>query len=1094
MIKMAKENKNLFQKALRLHQSGYFSDAEILYNEILESQPENIDTVFFLGTLKLQQGYLESARLLLEKVTVLKPDHAAAYNNLGTVLKEQGKPDAAVNNYNKSIKLNPCYAIAHCNAGNLLKELGRFDEAEASCRRAISLQPDYSDAHNNLAAALQKQGKHDEAIVSYNNAIKFNPESVHAHINRSSALLLTENFEDGWPEYEWRLRTKKCNSGNYNQAQWDGTPLNGRSILVHAEQGFGDTIQFVRYLPMVQERGGYVIFECQKNLIRLLKNCDGIGEIMEMTPEPKVNFDTHIHLLSLPGVFSTNMDSIPSDTPYIRVDSILTEQWKSKLANNNDYKIGIAWAGRPTFKDHYRSCSLDDFSPLAGIPGITFFSLQKGPASEEVSNPPEGMKIINLDNDLNDFADTAAVMNNLDLIISTDTAIVHLAGALGKPIWTLLHTSSDWRWFLNREDSPWYPSPNGMARRAGMRLFRQSRFNDWKGVFDHVQKALLLEISDLHNKPIQTPKDRRKEQKPLAHTAKHTTHWQSEIRNSKLDNFLQEAIKLHQIGNFSSAIIFYKKIIDAQPDNPIIYCNLGSAFQGSGRIDEASACYRKAIEFKPDYAMAHCNLGSVFHESGKPYDAVASYKRAIEISPDFAMAHNNLGTALKDLCKLDEAVESYRKAILLKPDFAEAHDNLGTAFFEQRKFEEAVICHNRAIRFKPKYADAYNNLGTVLQELCKFDEAVSCYRKAIDLKPNFFKAHNNLGTALQCSGKPEEALASYRQAIALKPDFTLAHVNRSFALLLTENFKEGWQEHKWRLKIKGRASTTSRQIMWDGKPLKDKTILIHAEQGFGDTIQFIRYLPMVKAKGGRVIFECQQSLYRLLKNCNGIDEIIEMNSGNKLSVLAENHVHLLDLPGIFETTLNSIPADIPYITPDPILVDRWASALNADNGFKIGIVWAGNPNHSRDRNRSCSLADFTKLTEIPDLSFYSLQTGPASVEAERTPGERKIINLNNQINDFADTAAVIANLDLIISVDTAVAHLAGALGKEVWALLPFAPDWRWLLKRDDSPWYPRTKGVAGRAGMRLFRQNQQGDWNGVFEQVKRELLIYIAKN
>jgi len=484
---MGKNNKNLFQEALKHHQSANFVDAENLYNEILEMQPANIDTIYYLGTLKLQQGKFEEARLLLEKTTTLKPDHAIAYNNLATALKKQGKLDEAVTVYNKSIALQPDYAMAHCNLGNLLKELGRFNEAEESCRRAISLQPDYADAHNNLASSLQKQGKHNEAIESYSIAIKYNPESIHAHINRSSTLLLTENFKDGWPEYEWRLHTKNCNSGTFHQTQWDGSPLNGKTILVHAEQGFGDTIQFVRYLQMIQSLGGHVIFECQKELIRLLKNCAGIDEIIEVTSIPDVKFDTHIYLLSLPGIFGTDIDSIPSDTPYISVDPGHSEQWRLKFASNIDFKIGIAWSGRPTFEDHYRSCSLDDFAPLAEIPGITFYSLQKGPASEEIFNPTIDMKIINLDRELNDFSDTAAAMDNLDLIISTDTAVVHLAGAVGVPIWTLLHTSSDWRWFLNRDDSPWYPE---------MRLFRQTKFNDWTGLFKQVKEALLQKVNN----------------------------------------------------------------------------------------------------------------------------------------------------------------------------------------------------------------------------------------------------------------------------------------------------------------------------------------------------------------------------------------------------------------------------------------------------------------------------------------------------------------------------------------------------------------------------------------------------------------------
>ncbi|KKK84230.1 hypothetical protein LCGC14_2785440, partial [marine sediment metagenome] len=333
-------------------------------------------------------------------------------------------------------------------------------------------------------------------------------------------------------------------------------------------------------------------------------------------------------------------------------------------------------------------------------------------------------------------------------------------------------------------------------------------------------------------------------------------------------------------------------------------------------------------------------------------------------------------------------------------------------------------------------------------------------------------------TALQEQGKLDEAIASYDRAIALQSDYAEAHMNRSFALLLTENFEQGWQEYEWRLRAKDRASPTFQQPRWDGSPLNGRTILVHAEQGLGDTIQFIRYLPLVKARGGHVIFECQKPLYRLLKSCAGIDEIIERTSTRKLLAQFDLYIPLPSLPGIFGTTLNTIPSDSSYITVDPDLVTQWRIRLGHNEDFKIGIVWAGNPDHNMDRARSCSLADFAPLVDIPDLTFYSLQKGPASAEANDPPKGMKIVNLEDELNDFADTAAVIANLDVVISVDTAVVHLAGAIGKTVWTLLPFVPDWRWLQNRDDTPWYPT---------MRLFRQTPLNDWTGVFEQVKKVL-------
>ena len=429
--------------------------------------------------------------------SALNSDYAEAHNNLGTVLQEEGKFNEAVTCYRQTIKLKPDHAMAHCNLGTTLQELGEYEEAVLYCRQAISLNPKLANLHNNLGAILQKQERLEEALSSYDTAIKLNPDYAEAHMNRSFALLLTGNYKEGWPEYEWRLKTKAHRLRDFHKPVWDGSPLNGKSILVHAEQGFGDTIQFVRYLPMVQAQGGNVIFECRQNLIRLLKNCTGINKIIERTPTPSVQYDTHIPILSLPGIFGTTLDSIPSDIPYITIDPGLIEQWRMRFDHNKDFKVGIVWAGNlHNKKNHIRSCNLTNFAPLLETPGTSFYSLQKGPASAEVNNLPKGLEIITLDTELNDFADTAAAIANLDLVISVDTAVAHLAGAIGKPIWTLLHFSTDWRWLMDREDSPWYPRPNGLAGRAGMRLFRQTKHNDWTNVFEKVKQRLLNIMED----------------------------------------------------------------------------------------------------------------------------------------------------------------------------------------------------------------------------------------------------------------------------------------------------------------------------------------------------------------------------------------------------------------------------------------------------------------------------------------------------------------------------------------------------------------------------------------------------------------------
>lgn len=507
----------LLRKAYKYHCDGDFATAEESYLEILKKIPEQVDTLYLLGSLYLQKGNIGSAYKFLKNTVTLKPDHAEAHNNLGSVLQEQGRLDDAIASYQraiglkpdyagayyniadafkgkgrtedamscykKSISLDPNYAEAYNNYGVMLKEQGKLEEALSCYKKALELRTAYADAHSNLANVLHIKGELAEAVAGYDRAIEIMPNHIDAHFNRSLVLLLTEKFKEGWVDYEWRLRMKGHNTRDFELPMWDGPQIKGKNILVYAEQGFGDTIQFVRYLPMVKKLGGYVVFECHKELLRLLNNCEGFDEIKDRNSYSEIVFDVQAPLLSLPRIFNTTLNTIPASGPYIKPDLTYSSKWREKFNENNNYKIGIVWAGSPTFRnDRYRSCSLSDFAPLASIKGITFYSLQKGPASLEISNSPDGMKIIDLQNELNDFADTAAIIDNLDLIISVDTAMAHLAGAIGKTVWVLLPVSPDWRWFLNTNDSPWYPS---------MRLFRQTLLNDWKGVFKQMRNELL---------------------------------------------------------------------------------------------------------------------------------------------------------------------------------------------------------------------------------------------------------------------------------------------------------------------------------------------------------------------------------------------------------------------------------------------------------------------------------------------------------------------------------------------------------------------------------------------------------------------------
>jgi tetratricopeptide (TPR) repeat protein len=537
----------------------------------------------------------------------------------------------------------------------------------------------------------------------------------------------------------------------------------------------------------------------------------------------------------------------------------------------------------------------------------------------------------------------------------------------------------------------------------------------------------------------------------------------------------------YQRGEHAIAVEHIERAIGLNATHAAFPNTLGAVYRALHRIPEALACYRRALELKPDYAEAHFNLGIALSHLGKLDDAIACYRRAVELKPDYAEAFINLSVALRDRGLLDDAIACCRRTLELKPDYAEAHGNLGNALRDQGKLDEAVACYRRTLELKPDSAEAHNNLGATLRDQGRPDEALACHRRALELKPDYAEAHNNLGAALNDQGNTDEALACYRRALELKPDLAYAHWNQSLTSLTSGDFQRGWAEYPWRWKTKQFPRRDLSQPLWDGQPLEGKTILLHVEQGLGDAIQFIRYAPLVKQRGGVVMVECPRPIMSLLASCAGIDRLVER--GAELPPFDVRTPLDETLPYIFRTALGDIPAAIPYLFADPGLVQRRRQELDRPAGFKIGIAWQGRPTHPNDRNRSIPLGCFEPLARCSGVRLLSLQKGAGVEQLQHAAGQFPIAELGSRLEDFMDTAAVMRSLDLVIACDTAVVHLAGALGVPVWVALPFIPDWRWLLGRSGSPWYPT---------MRLFRQDRRGDWQDVFRRIEIALGDHVA--
>jgi Flp pilus assembly protein TadD len=505
--------------------------------------------------------------------------------------------------------------------------------------------------------------------------------------------------------------------------------------------------------------------------------------------------------------------------------------------------------------------------------------------------------------------------------------------------------------------------------------------------------------------------------------------------------------------------------------------NQGLAHHRAGRLAEAIACYRRSVARQPGCFEFHFNLAAALFQSGQFADAAESYRQATRISPNDAEAHYSLGVALQTLGDESSAMQAYVSALRINPDFPQALSNLGALCVDKDDPQTGEGLLRRSLTLDPGNVSAHCNLGGALVKLGNAAGAVESFRSALALDPAHALTLCNLGTFLDNTfDDPQGALQCYRMALAAHPDSQIAQFYMGLQHLAAGDFTAGWNgyEARWCRPEFRNTRPALLQPQWRGKDIRGSRILIYREQGLGDTLQFVRYVPMVAALGAEVVLRVQPSLVRLLSSiCSSSVTVVSSESDEGSD--AEWQCPLLSLPLAFGTELATIPRDVPYLRAGSADAATWAQRLPA-HGLRVGLVWAGNPKHTRDRQRSIPLEQLAKLARLPGAQFYSLQKGPAAQDLAAS--SLPIVDLAQHIEDFADTAAIVANLDLVIGVDTAVAHLAGALGKPVWLLVPHVGDWRWLRDRADSPWYPT---------MRLFRQPETGRWDCVLEQIEQEL-------
>ena len=542
--------------------------------------------------------------------------------------------------------------------------------------------------------------------------------------------------------------------------------------------------------------------------------------------------------------------------------------------------------------------------------------------------------------------------------------------------------------------------------------------------------------------------------------------------NLQINSLLQGAIQNFKINKFVEAKVLLSKILDTEPQNFDALYIMGVIFGKNNNHIEALKFFKKAQKIRPNNNLINFNLAKAFSEIGNDLEAIKYYKIAIRLDKNHLGSWLNFGKSLYELKRYKEALFHYDQAIKLKPDFVEAHNNKAVALNNLKRYDDALFHYDQAIKLKPDFVDAHNNKGITLNNLKRYDDALFHYDQAIKLDPNYYKAHNNKGTTFNDLKRYDDALFHYDQAIKLKPDFVDAYFNKALTKLTLGDFEEGWKLHQYRWKMSSKQYRHSNsKLLEDISNVKNKKVLVWHEQGLGDTVMFSRYVPKLVDLGAIVVFEVQEDLKLFFKNQFNC----EINNEVSAKEFFDFQVPLLDLPKLFNTSTKTIPYNRPYLSVQD-KKKEWKEKLQlSKNRLNIGISVSGQTNHKRNHIRSLSLKTMEPI--LQEANFFLIQKELNDEDKKFLNNHKKINFLGDEINNFLDTAAIVSNMDLIISIDTSLIHLAGAIGKKSFLMLSYSADWRWLLNQNKTPWYENIK---------IFRQDSIGNWDFVINQIQDE--------
>ena len=1031
-----------YSLAVALHRAMRLAEARANYEHALRINLNHAAALENLGAVCQQLGEYTHARDHLKRAVLIKPQQASCHWNLALVYEKLNDHTLELKHLQRAVELEPRQIEWSMRYASKLRCVDLI-AAEKLCRHILVTTTENADAWTLLGTIQLAQRQFDAARVSFERSIQLNANHAYAHYNLAYVLLLTGDFINGWREFAWRKKRPDFINGTTpppaNVPEWAGEPLVGKHLLLKCEQGLGDTVMFARFVAPLSGAGATVTLECPEHMSALLKTTTGIARVIEQYQPDSQYYDYHAWLLDVPRCLHILPDVNMPAPPYLAIDSVRATRWRKRLTRGDSLRVGLVWRGNPNNPlDVHRSIAPELLSALSNSAQIEFFMLQKNATSTELAALSRHIKLRVLDDPVDEdgkFLDTAAILAQLDLLISVDTAVAHLAGALGLPVWLLVAAQQDWRWGVAASSTPWYPT---------MTLYRQEH-NDWHPTLARLRQDLLHlyeRKESLNETATAIP--------PQLNTPSSATRPQSHH-----DALLEQGLAALRAGDVARAETYLANIPSTHPN------------------------YAAVLNYRAVIAL----------QSGAAEQALVWLKDAVTRAPNFSDAHVNLARTLQEKGDTNTALQHYHAALAAQPDHAVAHANLGSLYHEQRQLDDAIKHYRHASRVAPDFAVPPNNLGVIALERGQYDEAVQLFERALRLDPHFSDAWCNLGNTYKSMGRMNDARRAYDTALQHDTSHAGAHWNRALLLLLQSAYLQAWPDYAWGYAARERTQRRFPFDQWRSGTSIAQSVFVFPEEGVGDEVFYARFIPTLIARCRRVVVECDPRLQNLLSHSFPQATFLAKNKNQRLPEIA--HLGQIDLAlgandimQALNITAPTIPTPAAFLRPDDALRQTWKARLGEIKANRrIGIAWRGGKDPQLQRERSLPLASLQPLFTIPGIAWINLQYGDHNEEIAAIQKSAGVtLHHYSDINPLIDLehyTAMIANLDLVISIDNSTVHFSNALNVPTWVMLSMAPEWRWGLHSEAVAWHPCA---------RLFRQHQLHRWDSVIQRIRQALL------